>query len=58
MGIGSEPQFYGIEGLEENGLTLWSYKDALKIKDHIISMFDKAAKKRIPILENHILLLQ
>lgn len=48
MGIGSEPQFYGIEGLEENGLTLWSYKDALKIKDHIISMFDKAAKEKDP----------
>ena len=36
LGIGSEPQFYGIEGLEENGLTLWSYKDALNKRPYYI----------------------
>lgn len=48
IGIGSEPHYYGIEGLKENGFSLWSHKDAVKIKNHILSMFDKAAKEPDP----------
>lgn len=49
MGIGSEPNYYGIEGIKEHSFTLWSHKDALRIKEHIMSMFEKAAKEKDPI---------
>ena len=31
IGIGNQPAFFGIEGVEEHGFTLWSLEDALKI---------------------------
>ncbi len=43
LGVGSEPNFYGIPGMKEHALTLWSYQDALKIKEHIKNMFHKAS---------------
>jgi NADH dehydrogenase len=45
IGTGSEPNFFGIEGALENSLSLWSYKDALKIRTHIEEMFFKASKE-------------
>ena len=48
LGIGSEPNFYGIEGMKENSFTLWSYEDALRIKKHIAHMFEKAANEKDP----------
>ncbi|WP_058486815.1 FAD-dependent oxidoreductase [Defluviitalea phaphyphila] len=48
MAIGSEPNFYGIEGMKENSFTLWSYKDALTIKNHILEMFQKASLEKDP----------
>jgi NADH:ubiquinone reductase (H+-translocating) len=46
MGTGSEPAYFGVPGVEENGFTLWSLEDALKIKEHIINMFEKASVER------------
>jgi len=43
LACGAEPTFYGIPGLEEHSLTLWSYEDALRIRDHIVEMFKKAS---------------
>jgi NADH:ubiquinone reductase (H+-translocating) len=48
LGAGSEPAFFGIPGVEENSLTLWSLRDALKIRHHIESMFRKASIEGIP----------
>ncbi|MHC1695280.1 MAG: NAD(P)/FAD-dependent oxidoreductase [Eubacteriales bacterium] len=42
MGIGSTPNFYGIPGLKEHAFTLWSYQDAVKIREHIKDCFKKA----------------
>ncbi len=42
MGLGSQTSFFGIPGVEENSLTLWSYEDALKIREHIQHQFDRA----------------
>ncbi len=41
---GSETNFFGIEGAQENSFTLWSYEDALKIRAHIRECFEKAVK--------------
>ena len=48
LGIGSEPAFYGIPGMEEHSFTLWSYSDALRIKEHILHMFQKASLEPDP----------
>lgn len=46
LGTGSEPAFFGVPGVKEHAFTLWSMQDALKIREHIETMFKKAAKER------------
>jgi NADH:ubiquinone reductase (H+-translocating) len=46
LGTGSEPAFFGVPGVKENGFTVWSLEDALKVREHIENMFRKAAKER------------
>ncbi|NMA83047.1 MAG: FAD-dependent oxidoreductase [Epulopiscium sp.] len=48
LGIGSEPAFYGIPGMKDHSFTLWSYHDALRIKEHILNMFQKASLEPDP----------
>lgn len=45
IGCGSEPAYFGIEGMEENAFTLWSLEDAKKINEHIRTMFHLASKE-------------
>lgn len=45
VGTGSKPTFFGIDGAEENSFTLWTYEDAVKIKEQILNMFRSAAKE-------------
>ncbi len=35
VGTGSEPAFFGVPGVKENGFTLWSFEDAMKIRHHV-----------------------
>lgn len=46
LGTGSEPAFFGVPGVKENGFTVWSLEDALRIREHIETMFRKAQKER------------
>lgn len=46
VGVGSEPTFFGVEGVKENGFTLWSLEDALKIKSHIKERVKEASYER------------
>ncbi|AZR72600.1 NADH dehydrogenase [Anoxybacter fermentans] len=48
IGTGSEPTYYGIPGMKEHSLTLWSLEDAKKIKAHIRSMFIAASQEVDP----------
>lgn len=43
LATGSKPTFFGVEGAKENSFTLWSYDDAVKLRDHIMDVFRKAA---------------
>lgn len=43
IGTGSKPTFYNVKGAKENALTLWSYEDAITIKNHILDMMAKAS---------------
>ena len=48
LGTGSEPTYFGIPGMKEHSLTLWSMEDALKINNHIKTVFKKASKESDP----------
>lgn len=55
LGCGAEPAYFGVEGVQENAFTIWSLKDAVKIRTHIEDVFQKAqeekdAKKRRELL--------
>lgn len=39
---GAKPAFFGVAGAEEFSQTMWSYKDAIDAKNHVISMFSQA----------------
>jgi NADH dehydrogenase len=43
IGMGGEPNDFGTPGVKENGFTLWSFEDALKIRGHIEATVRKAA---------------
>ena len=46
IGTGSEPAFFGVPGVKENGFTLWSFEDAMKIRHHVQKMFKLASMER------------
>lgn len=46
IGTGSKPTFFGIPGAEQYAFTLWSYEDAVKLKEHTLAMFRQAAAER------------
>lgn len=43
ISAGSKPTFYGVEGAEEYSFQLWSYEDAIILRDHIHNIFRKAS---------------
>ncbi|NJD02358.1 MAG: NAD(P)/FAD-dependent oxidoreductase [Ruminiclostridium sp.] len=44
--VGSEPNLYGIPGMDRFAFTLWSYYDAIRIREHIKDCFVKASQER------------
>ncbi|MCT4605120.1 MAG: FAD-dependent oxidoreductase [Marinisporobacter sp.] len=45
IGTGCKPTFFGIPGAEEYTHQLWSYEDAVHLKEHILHMFREAVKE-------------
>ncbi|QNU66000.1 NAD(P)/FAD-dependent oxidoreductase [Ruminiclostridium herbifermentans] len=43
LAAGSKPTYFGVPGAEEYAYKLWSYEDAVKLRDHIQNVFRKAA---------------
>jgi NADH dehydrogenase len=43
IATGSEPNFYGIPGMEDHSFPLWSLENAVRIREHIKSCFRKAS---------------
>ncbi|HOJ11755.1 MAG TPA: NAD(P)/FAD-dependent oxidoreductase [Clostridiales bacterium] len=55
MAMGSTPNFFGIPGLKENAFTLWSYEDAIRIREHIkkcfrLAVHEEDKQERIKLL--------
>jgi NADH dehydrogenase len=45
LAAGSRPTYFGVEGAEEHSFKLWSYQDAVVLKEHTHDMFRKAARE-------------
>jgi NADH dehydrogenase len=48
IGAGGEPEFFGIPGIKEFSLTLWSFEDALRLRRHVEDTFRRAADEPDP----------
>lgn len=55
LAAGSHPNYYGIPGLMENSFSLWSFDDAVRIRDHIRDCFIKASQEKNPVLRKKLL---
>ena len=44
LGMGAEPNDFGTPGVKENGFTLWSWEDAVKLREHIEKTVQLAAE--------------
>ena len=45
LGSGGAPEFFDIEGVQENSFSLWSLEDAMRIREHFEERFRLAAKE-------------
>lgn len=43
LAAGSKPTFFGVQGAEEYSYKLWSYDDAIKLRERIHNVFRKAS---------------
>jgi NADH dehydrogenase len=48
MAAGSKPTFFGVPGAKENAFQLWTFDDAVEIREHILTMFRNAIRERDP----------
>jgi NADH dehydrogenase len=48
VGVGAEPEFFGIPGVQENSFTMWSFEDAMKVRNHVEHVFYAASKELDP----------
>jgi len=55
LATGSQPIFFGVEGAKENAFTLWSYEDAVVLREHIMNMFRLAACEPDPVKKRTLL---
>lgn len=55
LAAGSKPTFFGVEGAEEYTYKLWSYEDAVVLKERIHSCFRKAACEPDPEIKKQLL---
>ncbi|WP_105616682.1 NAD(P)/FAD-dependent oxidoreductase [Vallitalea okinawensis] len=55
LGTGCQPTYYGIQGAKEHALSLWSYEDAVYIKEHILNKVRQAKKETDPIKKQKLL---
>jgi NADH dehydrogenase len=48
IGTGAQSEFFGTPGVQENCFTLWSFDDAMRIRQHLETIFEKAAEETNP----------
>ena len=57
IGLGNEPAYFGVEGVQEYGFSLWSLQDALVIRSHIEYKFRQAELELDPLKRREMLTL-
>ena len=55
LASGSNPNYYGIPGMKENSFPLWSFNDAVRVRNHIRDCFLKAAQEEEPLTRRRLL---
>ncbi len=55
VAAGSKPTYFGVEGAKENSFPLWSYDDAVKLRDRIHDCFRLAADETDPAKKKELL---
>lgn len=55
LAAGSKPTFYGTPGAEEFTYKLWSYDDAVILKERILNMFREATRETNPEIRKRLL---
>jgi NADH dehydrogenase len=45
VGTGAQPEFFGTPGVQDNSFTLWSFEDAIRIRHHLETIFEKAVEE-------------
>ncbi len=48
LAAGSKPTFFGVKGAEEHAYKLWSYDDAVVLKERILHCFREASRETDP----------
>ncbi len=43
IGTGAQPDFFGMDSVRDNSLTLWSYDDAVRIRRHLDDVWARAS---------------
>ncbi|HPE88610.1 MAG TPA: NAD(P)/FAD-dependent oxidoreductase [Spirochaetales bacterium] len=55
VGAGAEPEYFNIPGVKENSFSLWSFDDAMRVRNHVEHMFAKAAEETDPAVRRRLL---
>lgn len=45
LAAGSQPTYFGVQGAKEHAFKLWSYEDAVLLREHIVNQFRAAEKE-------------
>lgn len=45
IGTGAQPEYFGTPGVQDNSFTLWSFDDAIRIRQHLEVIFEEAAEE-------------
>ncbi|MCX7027049.1 MAG: NAD(P)/FAD-dependent oxidoreductase, partial [Spirochaetes bacterium] len=48
VGVGAEPEYFGIPGIQENSFSLWAFEDAMKIRNHVEHAYLEASRELDP----------
>jgi NADH:ubiquinone reductase (H+-translocating) len=55
LAAGSKPTFFGVKGADEKSYKLWSYDDAVILRERILHCFREAARETDPIKRKKLL---
>lgn len=55
IGTGCKPSYFGIPGAEENAFPLWSFENAVHLREQIRGMFMKAVQQTDPVIRKEML---